>query len=341
MVMASPAIHTVRTAVVLIALLAPSGCASPDAQSAPESSSSLRPVATIVLPNVSGRIDHLAFDAATHRLFIAALGNDTIEVVDTASARHLRSVPGFHEPQGIAFDPDAGGLAIANGGSGTLQFIDAGSLQTRWTTNIGGDADNVRYDASARRVYVAAQGGIAAVSAAGQIQGRIEINGHPESFQLDPGGSLLFANLPGASQVVVGNRASMNIRNRWRTGDCRSNYPMALDAASHRVFIGCRQPASLAVIDTESGKVLGSVPVVGDTDDLFYDAMRQRLYVIGGEGFVDVVQRTGDALRRTSRVTTRAGARTGLWVPQEKRLYVAVPARRGESAEIRVFEAAE
>jgi hypothetical protein len=116
---------------------------------------------------------------------------------------------------------------------------------------------------------------------------------------------------------------------------------MALDEAEHRLLVGCRRPASLALFDTATGKSLSGIPVVGDTDDLFYDTARRRAYVIGGEGFVDVVQREGDTLRRVARVPTRDGARTATWVAEQSRLYVAVPARRGNPAEIRIFTASD
>lgn len=114
---------------------------------------SLRVVATVTLPGVKGRIDHLAFDLSRQRLFVAALGNDTVEVIDATKNARIRSLAGFHEPQGIAFLPDLAAVAVANGASGTLQLIDAQSLVTRWTVSIGGDADNVRYDATARRLW--------------------------------------------------------------------------------------------------------------------------------------------------------------------------------------------
>jgi hypothetical protein len=207
---------------------------------------------------------------------------------------------------------------------------------------IGGDADNVRYDAAAKRLFVAYQGGIAVVDpSSGSVTQRIRIDGHPESFQLEMQGMRLFANLPGGSQIVVGDRKSASVAARWPTGACQANYPMALDESTHRLLLGCRRPASLAVFDTTSGKALGSIPIVGDTDDLFYDAARHRVYVIGGEGFIDIVQRDGDSLRRIARVPTRDGARTGQWDAQQGRLFLAVPARRGQSAEIRVFTASE
>jgi hypothetical protein len=163
------------------------------------------------------------------------------------------------------------------------------------------------------------------------------MSGHPESFQLESQGSRLFANVPGASVVIAADKNAATVVARWMTGACQGNYPMALDEPAHRLFIGCRRPASLALLDSGAGKLLGAIPAVGDTDDLFYDAMRQRVYVIGGEGFIDVVQRDGDSLRRVARVATRDGARTATWAPDQSRLYVAVPARRGQPSEIRVF----
>ena len=124
---------------ILFAVL--SCCVSEGQAQAPEP---LKQIATIPLPNVAGRIDHLAFDAQHQRLFVAALGNDTVEVLDAASSMHLKSLTGFHEPQGIAVATDFGGVAVANGDTGTLQLLDAETFATRWTVEIGGEADNVR-----------------------------------------------------------------------------------------------------------------------------------------------------------------------------------------------------
>lgn len=296
-------------------------------------------IATIPLANVAGRIDHLAFDAARQRLWISALGNDTVEVIDLATGARIKSIAGFHEPQGIVAVPDQKAVAVANGASGTLQLVDAETFQSRWTVEAGGDADNVRYDASARRIYVAAQGGLVGVDpASGRLLQRVAITGHPESFQLESQGARVFVNLPGASQIVAANRNTGAATAHWPTGACQANYPMALDESTGRAFVGCRRPASVAMVDTATGQTVGSAAAVGDTDDVFYDSGRQRLYVIGGEGFIDVLQREGDRLRSIGRVATRSGARTGLWVAEQNRLYVAVPARGGQPTEVRVFE---
>jgi DNA-binding beta-propeller fold protein YncE len=295
----------------------------------------------IPLPDVEGRIDHLAFDAARNRLFVAALGNNSVEVIDTASGVHLKTLPGFHEPQGVAVVPDFGVVAVANGDTGTLQLIDGETYQTKHVIAIGGDADNVRYDVAARQLYVAYEGGLAVIDpGAGSVVRRLSIPGHPESFQLERGGSRVFANLPGAAQVVVADRQTSAVTSRWPAVSSRANYPMALDEPTERLFVGCRQPATVVVYETRTGKVMATIASVGDTDDLFYDAVRKRLYVIGGEGYVDVIQReSAEGFKRSARVPTSSGARTGLYVPEQSRLYVAIPHRGNQRAEIRVYEA--
>jgi DNA-binding beta-propeller fold protein YncE len=248
----------------------------------------LQSAGVVALSGVTGRIDHLAFDPATGHLYVAALGHDTIEVIDTTQRRHLRSLSGFHEPQGLAIVPDANGMAVANGGTGTLQLIDAKSLGVRWTTEVGGDADNVRYDALRKRIMVAAEGGLYSVDpATGKVTDHISISGHPESFQLEASGRV-FANLPGEARIVAGDRLSSSVAAHWPTGACGANYPMVLDEDAARLFVGCRRPASVVVVDDRTGAIKSTAATVGDTDDMFYDASRRRLYVIGGEGAVDV-----------------------------------------------------
>src|SRR5207247_1893121 len=121
---------------------------------AAEGPAPLRLVQTIALPGVEGRIDHLALDLDRQRLFVAALGNNTVEVLDLRAGTRLRSIGGLHEPQGIAFVPDSGRLFVASGGTGACDLFDADTLHSIKTVPLGDDADNVRYEAAAKRVYV-------------------------------------------------------------------------------------------------------------------------------------------------------------------------------------------
>jgi DNA-binding beta-propeller fold protein YncE len=295
----------------------------------------------IELHGVEGRIDHLGFDASTGRLYVAALGNNTVEVIDVNAATHLKSLPGFHEPQGIAAVPDAKAVAIANGQGEGLQLIDSDDYRPKGMVPLGDDSDNVRYDASAKRVYVGfGSGALAAITSAdSRVFGEVKLPGHPESFQLERSGSRVFINVPTAEQIAVVDRAAMRVTGTWPVTTAKSNFPMALDEANHRLFIGCRRPAKALIYDTTTGKEIGSFEIVGDTDDLFYDTARKRLYVSGGEGYLDVIEAQGAGrFTRIAHMPTAAGARTSLFVPDQHRLFLAVPHRGSQRAEIRVFE---
>ena len=299
-------------------------------------------IGTIDLPRVEGRIDHLAFDPTAQRLFVAALGNNTVEVLDVKANAHVKSLPGFHEPQGIAAVPESRLIGVANGQGEGLQLLKADDFALGESIKLGDDSDNVRYDAAAKRLYVGfASGALAAIDpSAAKVLGQVKLAGHPESFQLERSGPRIFVNVPNAEQIAVVDRTAMKIAATWPVTSAKANYPIALDETNHRVFIGCRRPAKVLVYDTGTGKEVGSFDIVGDTDDLFYDAARKRLYISGGEGFIDVFQNE-DANRftRVARVPTAAGARTSLFVADLSRLYLAVPHRGSQKAEIRIFEA--
>jgi DNA-binding beta-propeller fold protein YncE len=299
-------------------------------------------VRTIALPNVNGRIDHLAADVAALRLYVAALGNNTVEVLDVKKGTHEKSLAGFREPQGIAVVVDAGMVAVANGQGDGVQFIDSTDHHSMAAAKLGDDSDNVRYDAVAKRLFVGFGGGaLAAVSPSdGKVLGEAQLAGHPESFQLERLGSRVFVNVPDANQIAVVDRIAMKVIATWPVVGAKSNYPMALDEENHRLFVGCRRPAKVLIYDTRTGKASASFDIVGDTDDLFYDVAHRRLYVSGGEGYVDVFQEdVAHRFARIAHVPTAPGARTSLFVPEQSRLYLAVPRRGSQKAEVRVYEA--
>ena len=301
---------------------------------------SLALVATVPMPNVKGRIDHFAVDVKGRRLFVAALGNDTVEVIDTAGSRHERSIAGFREPQGLLFLPQAQVLYVANAGGG-VDILNGRTLAPVRRLEGLDDADNLRSDASAGTAIVGyGKGGLRLLDAqSGQSRGDIRLAGHPESFQLERGSARVFVNVPTARQIAVADRAKGQVIATWPVA-ALSNYPMALDEEGRRLFVGARAPAILLVHDIDSGKEVARIQIGGDTDDIFYDAERKRVYVICGEGRVDVIREEGrDRYVRESSVKTAPRARTGLWVPEERRLYVAAPATGSDPARILVYQA--
>jgi len=300
----------------------------------------LRADGIIPMPAVEGRIDHLAVDVAGKRLFVAALGNDTVEVIDISGMRVIKSIAGLHEPQGIRFLPDRNRVVVANGGDGSTVFYDGTALSVVHAAKTSGDADNVRYDSKAGRVYVGyGNGALGSFDADGTALGDIKLAAHPESFQLETAGPRIFVNVPSAGHVAVVDRDQRAVSATWRVTAAGANYPMALDEVNHRLFLGCRRPAKLLVYDTGSGTLVTAVDIVGDTDDLFYDSSKKRLYVIGGEGFITVLeQQDSDHYRPVQKLPTSGGARTGLFVPELGKLFLAVPHRGAQHAEIRIYD---
>jgi DNA-binding beta-propeller fold protein YncE len=294
---------------------------------------------TTAMPGVKGRIDHLAVDPKARRIFVAALGNDTVEIVDAEGRRH-GSIRGFREPQGIAYVPESDRIFVANGEGDRVDIVDASSLTVLERIGDLEDADNLRYDDASRTVLAGyGKGALAVIDAAkGQVTARIPLPGHPESFQLERKGPRVYVNVPTARKVVVVDRRRHQVAATWDVPGARANYPMALDEDGHRLFVGARSPAVMLVFDTESGKVVARVPIGEDTDDIDYDAERKRIYVICGEGRVDVIrQESPDRYSRETSVETAPRARTGIFVPGENRLYVAAPASGEAPARILAF----
>jgi len=300
----------------------------------------LTPAGSIALPGVSGRIDHLAVDLAGHRLFVAALGNNTVEVVDLRTNARIQSISGIAEPQGVAFVPDSRTLVIASGGDGKCRFYDSDLMLVGAIPKLG-DADNVRFDPAADTVYVGYGGGaLAAIDATTrQLKTKIALHAHPESFQLDPSGPHIFVNVPGAREVAVVDRAMGTQVTGWPVEIARSNFPMAVDGAHRRLLVGCRAPAKMLVINANTGEIVTALDCAGDADDIFLNAATAQVYVIGGEGVLTVFKQEGaDRYRSLASIPTAAGARTGLFVPELGKLFVAAPARDGRQAAILMFD---
>ncbi len=261
-------------------------------QAAAAEKSPLELVRTIPMPGVEGRIDHMAADIDGHRLFVAALGNNTLEVLDVKEGKRLHSITGLHEPQGVAYLASAGRIVVANGEDGSCRFFDSRTYQQTTLINCKDDADNVRYDSHSDRIFVGyGKGALAGIDLTRLTRlADIQLPGHPEAFQLEGQGSRIFVNVPDARQIAVIDRTKKTVVARWPMEEFQANFPLALDETNHRILVGCRRPARLVVLDTKTGKTVASLPCTGDTDDLSYDGRRRRVYVSGGGGSVSVFQ---------------------------------------------------
>jgi len=286
--------------------------------------SPIRLVATIALPGVEGRIDHLALDPLHHRLLVAALGSNRVEVIDLARNRRSGEIENLPEPQGVLFLQERERLYVTLGEAAHIAVVNGSDLTSLRRIPTRADPDNIRYEPGADRIWIGEgdgpQGALAAFGPDGEaLLFEIALDDHPESFQLQAKGPRIFVNVPGQQGVAVVDREKRTVATRWKL-PCSANFPMALDEAHARLFVGCRRPARLVALDTETGRVVAQVDAPRDADDLFLDPATHRIYVSSGEGLVRVyVRRDADHLEVAGDVSTGSGARTSLFEAESRR----------------------
>jgi DNA-binding beta-propeller fold protein YncE len=312
----------------------------------------LSPKDPIHLTKVEGRMDHLGIDVKGQRLFATAFDNHTLEVIDLKTGRQVHTIANLDEPQGSFYDTANNRLFVANGGDGTVRIFDGTTFQLLQTVTLDLDADNVRYDARSRHIVVGyggekflagrvarpgGGGALAILDSNGKKVGDIAMDAHPESFQLEKIGTGVFVNVPDKQEVEVADLVKGAVLARWPVS-CTTNFPMALDEMHRRLFVGCRIPARLAVFDTETGKIVALPAIVEHTDDLFFDASKSRIYILG-EGFIEAWQeKDPDHYDRIGRYPTPPDGRTGLFVPEFGELFETIPHHGQQGAEILVYE---
>ena len=305
-----------------------------------QESAALKLTKTIPLPGVKGRFDHFAIDVKGRRLFVAALGNNTLEAVDIAAGNHLKSITGLHKPTGVLYLPEFNQLFIANGDDRSLKIFDGSTYKLIRFIGSLDDADNMRYDEKAKLVYVGfGDGALAIIDPVKQERvGEIKLKGHPESFQLETNGNRIFINVPDARQIAIADREKRKVIDEWQYKDYGGNFPMALAETKSRLFVAFRKPSRLLAFDISSGKIFDDVVISDDADDLFYDAKRKRIYVSCGEGFIDILEWTpGQGYRPQPKIVTSPGARTSFFCPERDEFYLAVQHRGQQDAEIRTY----
>lgn len=322
-------------------------CALVSLQELPAQTPALQKIGSMPVEGVAGEFDHLAIDLVRHRLYIAAEDQKTVEVFDLTARKHVASISLFSRPHGLVFLPGSSRLIVADGGDGTLKFIDTDIPKISSRINTELRADSITFDSSSQTVFVA-NGGLVAkldysfvtgvnTSSAERIS-EIKLDSKIlEAMAVENGSSRLFVNEMDKNDIKVIDRLKSEILATWPLPAGQPS-AMALDQANHRLFVACRKPGRLVVLDTQSGRPMTDLPCVGHADDAFYDAASRRIYVSGGDGAVSVYRQRGpDRYDVEANVETGPGAKTSLFVPQLKELFVAIPATPSHAAEVLIF----
>jgi DNA-binding beta-propeller fold protein YncE len=314
---------------------------------------SLRLIQTIPIPGIMGRLDHMDLDVAGKRLFVAALENGTVEVIDLQAAKPVRSIPGFKKPQGIAFIPSLNKLFVVSGDDGMVRVYRSDTLELLDSIKLELGPNRVAYDPVKKLLYVGYGGKDAGKdygevgiidATTDKVVGDVRVEAHPSELLLNKSGETLFVFVSVTSKIQKIDTKKREVIATWPVSSERPG-DGAFDESSERLFLGTHTPPEMIAMDSRSGKEIATLPTVDGMDGVYYDAARKRIYISGGRG-LDVgsvfvyQQKDADHYEQIDKIPTQPGAGTSFWCPDLNRYYVAAAAHDKQPASILVFEPA-
>jgi DNA-binding beta-propeller fold protein YncE len=313
----------------------------------------LKLVQTISVPGLVRKWDHFGVDLKGHRLFVTSEEEPAIEIFDTETNKHLKSLTEFKEPHNVMPFPDMNKIYVVDGEASEIKVLDYESYKLIGHIPLSIDADPIAYDSATKLLYIV-NGGREAKTPYCLVSivdtktdkkladMKLESN-RLESMSLEKSGQRLFVNMTGVNSIGVVDRQKRAVVQTWPIAAAQENVPMQYDEATHRLFVVTRKPSRLVVVNSDTGKEVTSLEVADYVDDLAYDAAHHRLYIPGGggQGAVTVVEQQGaDNYRVIATIPTKPGAKTARLVPELNKYYVGVPAKDKQEAQIMVFDVA-
>lgn len=307
----------------------------------------LEKIGTMPVEGVAGEFDHFAIDLAHQRLYLAAEDHKTVEVFDLKAKKHVGSIALFGRPHGLVFPPGSSNLIVADGNDGAVKFVDPDGPRVLSLIKTQLRADSVVFDPASNTMFVANGGQVAKldysfvtginVSSVERVS-EIKLDSKVlEAMAVENGSSRLFINEMDKNDVKVIDRLKNEILATWPL-PAEQPSAMAIDQTNHRLFVACRKPGRLVVLNTQSGKSVTDLPSIGHADDAFYDTVSKRIYVSGGDGAISVYRQLGpDRYEMDANVETGPGAKTSLFVPELKEFFVALPSAGSRPAQVLIF----
>lgn len=294
----------------------------------------LKLVATIPMPGFTGDLDHFGLDLKGNRLFLASEEQKTVEVFDLATGARTHSIPGFGQPLTMAYLAESDRLIVADGGdSDAVRLVDCKTYKIIDTLKLGPGVDHSAYNPVNKYFYVENGGGpnakthVLTIIDTKSFKQVGEIAGLPgnsnEGMVIDGAGKKLYLNLTGTDEIGVIDLQTRQLITRWPLTDAHVGHAIALDEPNHRVFTATRKPPQFIVFDMDTGKVIATLPCVGVNSDMWLDVARGRIYVSGSETVSVFGQRDADHYEHIAEVPTAFRAKSSIFVPERKRLYVA------------------
>jgi DNA-binding beta-propeller fold protein YncE len=311
---------------------------------------SVKLIRSVDLPGYSGDFDHFAVDYDRNRLLLAAEDHGTVEVFDLKTSAHLRSVEGFGNPHSILVRKGSPTVLITDSEKQGATLRDAESYAKKQSVVLSPGSDTSKYDAAANVLYVVTGGKDVEMKTAnleainpdtGAKLGSITFqDNHVEAMAFVENDPRLFINLAQTNMIAVVNRKTFKLIATWTVTPAKQNAMIAFDPAQRRLYVVCRDPGMVVVMNSDTGAVVDTLPAPLRSDEVQYDPDTHRLYVPGGEGYMSIYDTTdADHLKLSEKVNTAPGAKTGLLVPPLHRLFLAVsPGESKAIAKVLTYE---
>jgi DNA-binding beta-propeller fold protein YncE len=296
---------------------------------------SVRLIKSVDLPSYSGDFDHFAADYDRNRLLLAAEDHGTVEVFDLKTSAHLQTISGFGNPHSILVRKGVATVFITDSTEKNATIRDAATYAKKQTVNLTPGSDTAKYDAASNTLYVVTGGKDVDMKTAnleainpdtGAKLGSITFpDNHVEAMAFVDSDPRIFINLTQTNKLAVVDRNNMKVIATWPVPPAQQNAMVAFDPAQHRLYVVCRSPGMVVVMNSDTGAVIGTQPAPLRADEVQYDNSTHRLYVPGGEGYMGIYD-TSDPnhLKIVEKVTTAPGAKTALLIPAMHRLFLAV-----------------
>jgi hypothetical protein len=290
------------------------------------------------LPGYTGDFDHFEYDLKGNRLWLAAEDHGTLDVFDLKTLKKQKSIKGIVDtPHGILYMPEKHRLLITDsGGKEQLtRLVDSTSYKGTGTLKLSAPGpDAMGYDASTKTLYIVNGGRDAKMKETYltavdpftlEKKGEIKFDTEKvEAMAIEQKGDKLYINVTGKNEMAILDKKSLKVLATWPIKEAQQNAPLAFDESTKRLFIITRKPGKLIVVNADTGASVASFKAPERCDQVIWDEANKRIYALGGEGYIGVFQqKDADHYEELPRVVSAPGAKTGILVPELKRLIVA------------------
>ncbi len=270
-------------------------------------------VQDVSLPGGATRLDYQVIDPESKRLYIAHLGDGTVDVVDLNRLMVLGTVDHVDSAHGIAIAPDQHSIIASASGTNEAVIIDTQTMSITGRVPTGNTPDGIAYDPQNGRAYVSNEHDHVETVidvAHGTAAGSIDIGGEAGNTIYDPVTNTVMVNVQSTNKLLTIDPATNRIINRTSLTGCNSNHGLYVNGAVGLAYVACEGNATLLVVDLRSHKTIARFDVGQTPDVLAYDTGLSRLYVASESGVVSVFQLEGRGLRKVGEAKLADGAHT-------------------------------